>query len=92
MPSSDQLSAGRVGVGVGRKQEAPRRPCTRTGLLSLTPAGPGSGREASRLAFSTWQKKKKKNAGPLSPKPPEVLTLGFPQHLRGGKKVWPIQS
>ena len=89
MPSSGQLSTGRVGVGVGRKQEA-RGPgaLARTGLLSLTPPGPGSGPAASRLAFCTRQKKKKnKNAGLLSPEPPEVLTLGFPQHLgsRGGE-------
>ena len=32
------------------------------------------------------KKKKTKTAGPLSPKPPEVLTLGFPQHLERGKK------
>lgn len=91
MPSSGQLSTGRVGVGVGRKQEA-RGPGAhaRTGLLSLTPPGPGSGPAASRLSFCTRQKKKK-HAGLLSPEPLEVLTLGFPQHL-GEKKVWPIQS
>lgn len=66
-----------------RKHVAPAP--ARTGLLSLTPPGPGSGPAASRLAFCTRQKKK--NAGLLSPEPPEVLTLGFPQHLgsRGGE-------
>ena len=82
---SAQCRARRGGSRPEAGSTRPRRPCTRPGLLSLTPAGPGSGPEASRLAFCTWQKKIK-TAGPLSPKPPEVLTLGFPQHLERGKK------
>lgn len=85
MPSSGQLSTGRVGVGVGRKQEA-RGPGARAHrvVVTYTPrAWLWARGQQARFLHSA----KKKNAGLLSPEPPEVLTLGFPQHLgsRGGE-------
>lgn len=69
-----------------RKHVAPAPARARTRLLSLTPAGPGSRPEASRLAFCTWQKKKQKNRRAAVSQAPRSADSGLPSALGGGKK------
>ena len=70
-----------------RKHVAPA-PSRAQGCCHLHPQGLALGpRPAGSISALGKKKKKNKNAGLLSPEPPEVLTLGFPQHLgsRGGE-------
>ena len=65
----------------------PRRPRAHRVVVTYTPrAWLWAHGQQARFLHSA-KKKKNKNAGLLSPEPPEVLTLGFPQHLgsRGGE-------
>lgn len=86
MPSSGQLSTGRVGVGVGRKQEA-RGPSSRSHrvIVTYTPrAWLWARGQQPPLPHSAKSRATASRA-------PRSADSGLPSALGQKKKVWPIQ-
>lgn len=89
VPSSGQLSTRRVGVGVGRKQDA-CGPCTlhTLGCCHLDPPGPGPGPGGQQACF--LQSAKSRAAASQTPISADSGLPNSPQRL-GRKEVQAIQ-